>query len=93
MIARWHTEEIEPGDVLIQNGHVIVGSIKCIVGTPGRFSSWSVEILWSGPGGDIKSEFSDHAQALAFVQGVEKTITALGLSDPRMAGQVHGEPR
>lgn len=87
MTRRWHTEEIEPGDVLIQNGHVIVGSIKL---DRNRFF---VEILWSGHGGDIKADFSDQMQALAFVRGVEETLAALGLADPRLACGVHGEPQ
>lgn len=86
MTRRWHIEEIEPGEALIQNGHVIVGSIKRIGVV------WFVEILWSGPGGDIKTTCDEYGQVTAFVEGVEKTLAALGVSDPRAALQVHGEP-
>jgi hypothetical protein len=32
---------------------------------------WSVEILWSGPGGNIVYQTDTHASALAFILGVE----------------------
>jgi len=37
---------------------------------------WLVEILWSGPTGDIKFEAENITAALAFVKGVEKTFEA-----------------
>lgn len=83
----WHTTSLDPGDILIQNGDVVVGSVRRQGGR------WFVEVLWSGPGGDIKGEFSDYPQALAFVEGAEKTLSRLGVTDPRMAALVHGEPK
>lgn len=87
MSGRWRTIPTSPDILLIQNGDVVVGSIALL----GR--KWCAEILWSGPGEDIKAEFSDYGQVLAFVLGVEKTLSALGVTDPRMAALVHGEPR
>lgn len=87
MSDRWYTEEIGPDILLIKNGGVVIGSIALVGGT------WSAEILWTGPNGDIKSEFSGYLQALAFVQGVEHAMMALGFDDPRMAPMVHGPER
>lgn len=89
----WHTTSLDPGDILIQNGDVVVGSIRNIAVPPLMAAAWRVEILWSGPGGDIKGGFSDYTSALAFVEGIEKTLAAFGVTDPRMAALVHGEPR
>ena len=60
---------------VINNGFITsdnraIGSIVK-VGT-----KWLVEILWSGPAGDIKFEAENITAALAFVKGVEKTFEA-----------------
>jgi hypothetical protein len=39
-------------------------------------NKWLVEILWSGPTGDIKFEAESITGALAFINGVEKTFEA-----------------
>ena len=40
-------------------------------------NKWLVEILWSGPTGDIKFDSDSIAAALAFIKGVEKTFEAI----------------
>lgn len=55
---------------LILDGDRLVGSM---MPDKGR---WRVEIMWSGPGGDIVYETEVHAAALAFIIGVEKTVAA-----------------
>lgn len=74
----WHTSI--NGDVgLIFNGPIVVGSIE--QGTRGGIGLtkpeekyWRVQVLWSGPGGDIEGEFSELSRALCFIEGVEKTL-------------------
>jgi hypothetical protein len=39
-------------------------------------NKWLVEILWSGPTGDIKFEAESNTAALAFIKDVEKTFEA-----------------
>jgi hypothetical protein len=39
-------------------------------------NKWLVEILWSGPTGDIKIEAESNTAALAFIKGAEKTFEA-----------------
>jgi hypothetical protein len=75
---RWETMQHQDDTAVILHGSRIVGSMvrKC-----GR---WRVEILWSGPSGDIKASFSDFFQALAFIDGVERTLMALGLHHPEL---------
>ncbi|HWY76672.1 hypothetical protein [Bradyrhizobium erythrophlei] len=67
----WHTNEIEAATVMIQDGDRDIGSIHR------RAGRWHVEVLWQGPGGDLKGDFAEYASALAFVEGVQKTITAV----------------
>lgn len=67
----WETDEITPDAILIVDGNVIVGSMARADGV------WVIEILWSGPSGDIKADFKSYDAALAFVRGVEKTVVAL----------------
>jgi hypothetical protein len=54
----------------ITNGNLAVGSIVKIG------NKWLVEILWSGPTGDIKFESDSIAAAMGFIEGVEKTFEA-----------------
>lgn len=77
----WHTVEISPDVMLMQDGDRVVGSIGLIGG------EWCVEVLWVF--GDIKGVFNDYTAALAFSEGVEKTLLAIGrasASDPAAAG-------
>jgi hypothetical protein len=69
----WFTEKM-PGDVatFIKDAeNKIVGSIIAHQG------NYEVEILWSGASGDIKGRFADYAQALCFVEGVNKSMIAM----------------
>lgn len=64
---------LESGETMVvMHGNRVVGSVV-------YRERWHVEILWSGPTGDIKGDFADRYQAFAFVQGVEETLMALGL--------------
>lgn len=83
MTERWYTVQVGTSS-LIQSGDVVVGSIAERE-RAGTFYArdFLVEIMWSGPGGDITGEFRTKEEALAFVEGVEKTLIALGLNDPR----------
>ena len=65
---------------VIHNGFITsdnraIGSIVK-VGT-----KWLVEILWSGPTGDIKYESDSIAAAMGFIKGVEKTFEAIAGSE------------
>jgi hypothetical protein len=75
---RWHTYQQGEDAFLIIHGNRVVGSIVR------REARWHVEILWSGPSGDIKGHSKDYASALAFVNGVEQTLMALGLHHPEL---------
>lgn len=67
-------------DRLIMNGALLVGSVRLQGGT---MRGWRVEVLWSGPGGDITYDAPSITAAQAFVCGVERTLDALGLKgDP-----------
>jgi len=75
----WHTNELSPGSLLVQDGNRVVGSINRIAGDDASAPSldrWRVEILWGDGGGDITFEGSDYTHALAFVEGVERTLAA-----------------
>jgi len=58
------------GDLIMTDNCVVVGSIIESGG------SWSVEIMWGGPGGDIKYVARDQPCAVAFVDGVARTLAA-----------------
>ena len=67
----WFTDASNSDNILIMTGDRVIGSI---IRTPtGR---WRVEILWSGPTGDITGDFIEYRIALAFVEGAEKTFAA-----------------
>ena len=54
----------------------VVGSIDQV------FQTWRVDVLWSGPGGDISFEAASVQHAEAFVRGVEQTMQRfLGTSE------------
>lgn len=55
----------------ILDGWLVVGSMVQLV-TPTQ--RWRVEILWSGPDGNIVHETDNHAAAFAFILGVEQTM-------------------
>jgi hypothetical protein len=69
----WHTDKRNEITSLIMDDERLVGSI-CREG-----EMWKVEILWSGPGGDITGSFAEYKSALAFVKGVEWTVAAFGM--------------
>lgn len=67
----WEVVELTPETYLIQNGHVIIGSMSR------SGDRWLIEILWSGPSGDIKGDYASHSHALAFIEGAKKTMFAM----------------
>jgi hypothetical protein len=69
---KFQTEEIDATTVLIKRDeNLVAGSI-------GRVGDhWHVEILWSGPTGDIVYDAPSLPAALAFVAGVEKAMEAI----------------
>lgn len=72
----WHTSDKNRGaNVLILDSGRVVGSIIEVN------NRWDVEILWNGPGGDIRGHFSSYAMALAFSEGVEKTFAAMAKTE------------
>lgn len=66
----WHTRETAP-DVML-----ILDEKDMTVGSIGLLSDgfWHAEVLWAGANGDIDGKFKEYACALAFVEGVEKTL-------------------
>lgn len=66
----WRMSAWEIVGDLIMTDNTVVGSIIESGG------SWSVEIMWGGPGGDIKYVARDHPCAVAFIDGVERTMAA-----------------
>lgn len=69
----FQTEQLDDGTVMIkrQNGDILAGSI-CRID-----DHWHVEILWSGPTGDIVFDAPSLPAALAFVAGVSETFKAI----------------
>lgn len=67
----WEVVELTSDTFLVQDGHVIVGSMAHADG------KWMVEILWSGPSGDIRFSGTTKIGALAFIEGVQKTTLAM----------------
>ena len=66
----WALDELTPTTFVIQDSEIIVGSIAEID------NKWMVEIMWGGPTGDIQGVFGSMELARAFIEGVEKTVTA-----------------
>ena len=66
----WALDELTPTTFVIQDNAIIVGSIAEID------NRWMVEIMWGGPTGDIQGAFGSMELARAFIEGVEKTVTA-----------------
>ena len=58
----------------ILDGDRVVGSM-----VP-RGKLWCVEILWSGPGGDIIYRTDTHSSAIAFILGVEAVFNRFAAS-------------
>lgn len=58
-------------DLMILDGSRLVGSMR--KQAPG----WRIEVLWSGPSGDITFHAATMPEALAFLAGVEKAFTAM----------------
>lgn len=66
----WYTDGVSE---LITDGNRVVGSCVCKP-TVGKEDTWRVEIMWSGPGGDIVGDFDSFEKALAFIHGVEQAF-------------------
>jgi hypothetical protein len=64
-------EQIDVDTVLLSRETTVAGSV-CRVG-----DHWHVEILWSGPGGDIAYDAPSMPAAMAFVAGVERAFEAM----------------
>jgi hypothetical protein len=72
-MTTFQTEQIDETTLLIKRDeNVLAGSI-CRVGD----LHWHVEILWSGPTGDIVYDAPSLAAAKAFTAGVEQTFEAM----------------
>ena len=70
---KFQTEQLDEATVLIKRDeNLIAGSIARIG------DHWHIEILWSGPTGDIVYDAPSLPAALAFVAGVEKAFAAMG---------------
>jgi hypothetical protein len=68
------TEQVDADTVLISRETTVAGSI-CRVG-----DHWHVEILWSGPGGDIMHDAPSLPAAMSFVAGVERAFEAVTMA-------------
>lgn len=77
---KFQTEEVDDNAVLIKCDEIIAGSITRIG------EHWHVEVLWTGPTGDIVYDAPSLPAALAFIAGVEKTMEALGAGSPPHLG-------
>lgn len=66
----WYTDA---NTGIITDGNRVVGSVH---GEPkiGGGEVWRVEIMWSGPGGDILCHANSFEQALCFIEGVEQAF-------------------
>jgi hypothetical protein len=62
---------------LILNGDRVAGSV---VRRDDNAAGWHVEVLWSGPTGDITYDAPTMLAATAFIQGVEKALEAIGFN-------------
>jgi N-acetylglucosamine-6-phosphate deacetylase len=58
--------------LIMRDGNTVAGSIAKVD------DKWRVEFMWTGPTGDITYEATSMPAALAFVDGVEKTLDAMG---------------
>jgi hypothetical protein len=68
---KFQTTELTATTILIERDeHVVAGSIVRVG------DHWHVEILWSGPEGDIVYDTPTLAAALAFVDGVGEGFEA-----------------
>jgi hypothetical protein len=71
-MAKFQTEPVDQTMVLIKRDDDTVAGSICRVG-----DHWHVEILWSGPTGDIVYDAPSLPLALAFLDGVEKAFEAM----------------
>jgi hypothetical protein len=68
----FRTEQVDETTVLIKRDE------NTLAGSIGRVGDhWHVEILWSGPTGDIVYDAPGLPSALAFIAGVEKAFEAM----------------
>jgi hypothetical protein len=70
---KFQTEQVDESMTLIKRDENIVAGSICRAG-----DHWHVELLWSGPTGDIAYDAPSLPAALAFVAGVEKAFEAMG---------------
>ena len=70
-MVSWRVEG-KGDDLMILNGSTIVGSVR-----KQARAGWRIEVLWSGPSGDINFHAMTMSEALAFIAGVEKAFTAM----------------
>jgi hypothetical protein len=70
----FQTEEIDATTVLIKRDENAVAGSIARVG-----DQWHVEILWSGPTGDIIYDAPSLPAATAFIDGVAKAFEAMGM--------------
>ena len=69
---KFQTEQVDETTVLIKRDENIVAGSICRAG-----DRWHVEVLWSGPTGDIAYDAPSLAAAMAFVAGVEQAFLAM----------------
>lgn len=74
MKLSWNTREVSRTTTLIECGNVLIGSI-----VQNEAKTFNIEIMWSGPGGDLTSETPNYLCALSFIEGVEKMMMRLGV--------------
>ena len=76
----WTITKPKPGDsTVIMDGSRLVGSIagsEPDIHPPGEPYMYRVEVLWSGPSGDITFDTPHFERAEAFVRGVEAALNA-----------------
>jgi hypothetical protein len=69
---KFQTEQLDETMVLIKRDENTLSGSICRVR-----DHWHVEVLWSGPTGDIVYDAPSLPAALAFVDGVEKAFEAM----------------
>ena len=79
-MTKFQTEQVDETMALIKRDENIVAGSICRVG-----HRWHVEILWSGPTGDIAYDAASLPAAMAFVAGVEQAFAAMECLAPSAA--------
>ena len=70
----WQLDNNAPNTWLIHDGERVIGSM--VLDPSVDVHVYRVEILWSGPGGDIGFESENLESALSFIKGVEKAFSS-----------------